>query len=412
MLRHFTIWEDKINHLENSELKYLADTNYLIGKYSCGKEKILDLIISKFPQASYELTGKEMREITRGKDFISPIVPKYLIFKNPENNLHPVDQKKIPFEIERIRFQYNCQIFVSTNSPFVIASIGELTEYAKIKTGKNKYDFIPTQKVYVLNEGKIAHKSGEIKLDIDEKPKGRFGYWGKKANYIASQMLSSGLFEDSLLDRKTVTHDAPILILCEGASGEADAKIYNKLFETYNGRSALFISCQGTHELTTAFDIFRQIKNSMSANFELLMLRDRDHEFLDSNSIQEYIDNFPGRRVLSKRAIECYLYNSESAALLLQTIGQTLIDKNRIKLDDINFKIQFDAERGVPGNEYKEELKIAFAEATSAYKYQLEEKLIDDPNYKFSVQILPNLIKQNQIIMSVLTKDIFGGFEK
>ncbi len=406
MLHNLSIWQDPARNLPGAELKALTDINYLVAKDQSEKKAILDLILDKYSQQARELSYTEIEAIINGEQIPISKDDRILIIRNPEDGQDPSIQKLIPSYLDKFRRNKHFQIFVATNSPFVISAMGELSEYEKSQCDCSKYEFWPSQKVYILKHNQVASKDLELKLDIDNQPKGRYGYWGKKANFIASQMLSSGLFKESLLDERTITADAPILVLCEGFSSEADALIYNQVFGTYRGRATLFISCQGTHELSTAFDIFRQIKNSLSANFALLMLRDRDHEFPTAESIDRYCQSYPDRRVLRRRAIECYLYNSETAAGLIKTLGANIQQSDRQQLDHLSRAIQSEAERGIEGNSYKEELKLAFAEVMRRYKYNVP---VDEFTsvHKFSVEVLAKLITPGTAAYKELEQDIF-----
>jgi hypothetical protein len=395
---------------DNNELKGLTYVNYLVGENGAGKEDILKLIHKKCGKQVLEFGFQETFDLfysQNWKNLQIGIETKILLIQCPENDLYPSWHLKIPTLLDKLAMHYRLQIFVITNSPFVIASVGELSEEQKVMCHCSKDDYLPRHKVYVLRNGLVASKRGEISLDIDNRPKGRYGYWGKKSNFIASQMLSNGLLSNSRLDDFTVSSDAPIVILCEGSKDEADAIIYNTIFETYNKQAALFVSCQGTHQLTTSFDVFRQIKNSLSADFNLYMLRDRDHEFADLNAIKEYERSYPKRRVLHKRAIECYLYNSETADLLLKTIGKELTNNNREKMDLLQAKIQHEAETGYTGHEYKDALKEMFASITMEYNHTLEQKLIANPDFRLSTDVIAKLITKETQTYKDLAISIF-----
>ncbi len=408
MLHNLSIWQDPTKNLPDVELKALTNINYLVAKNQAEKTAILDLILDKYSEQTREIDYNEIQIILDGNPIQISKTDRILIIRNPEDGQDPSVQKLIPSYLDKFLQHKHIQIFVATNSPFVISAMGELSEYEKKQCDCSKHEFYPTQKVYILKNNQVASRTLELKLDLDNQPKGRYGYWGKKANFIASQMLSSGLFKESLLTERTISPDAPILVLCEGFSSEADSLIYNQAFGTYKGRAVLFVSCQGTHELSTAFDIFRQIKNSLSANFQLLMLRDRDHEFPTMESIANFCRSYPDRRVLRRRAIECYLYNSETAAKLVKTLGTNIQHSDNNQLNKLSQVIQLECERGIEGNSYKDELKLAFAEVMRRYKYNVP---LDEFTavHKFSVEVLAPLITPETDIYKELEKDIFGG---
>ena len=86
----------------------------------------------------------------------------------------------------------------------------------------------------------------------------------------------------------------------------------------------MFVSCRGASQLHKTFRLLTEIKPGLSADFELLMLRDRDHEFPSLADIQRYQQENEGCRVLFKRALEVYLYNSETARLVLSKFRRRL----------------------------------------------------------------------------------------
>jgi hypothetical protein len=385
----------------SSELDELTKINYLVSSNSADIQNSINLITKKlhdFVTLDYYQFYDEY--ITNPKP--NSQSTKYLLITFPENDLHPADQKIIPELLHHFAKKHHYQIFVFTNSPFIVASLAEVSQKDKEFCDCNKYEFRPQEKVYIIKSGQIVHRSLDFKLDLDKKPKGRYGYWGKKANFIASQMLNIGLENGSTLDNHTISTYAPILVLCEGSNSQSDAQIYSN-------RSVLFISCQGTHELGTSFDVFRQIKKSLSADFQLCMLRDRDHEFPDQASIDYFHNTYPGRRVLSRRAIECYLYNSEVAELLLQSINLPLNPIAKNKLDEVNANVQMEAENGVTGHDYKDRLKNTFLQATSNYSYTADDEHKGDTRYSFTVQVLAPLVKKTRTIHKQLADDIFGS---
>jgi hypothetical protein len=298
-----------------------------------------------------------------------------LILEQPEADLHPDWQKEIPLILQEYACRDNLQFFVATHSPFIITSAGEITEKEREENSIAKQSFIPSQKVYLIKEGQTASKSGEIGVAKNGFVLGSDGYWGRKIGFVAAKMLGMGLSEFVDDTKIQASIDAPILIFCEGEGMQEDADIYNTIFWNHHPR-VLFVSSKGSSQTAWSFDILEQIKKGLYANFKLLMLRDRDHEFPSFEDIQKYKLQYPQRRVLYRRAIECYLYSSETAELWLKQYGLDLPEKIRIRLDNLHKEISFGVQHGVVGDAYKEKLETAFEEVykfrqkrMSKYKY-------------------------------------------
>ena len=271
----------------------------------------------------------------------------------PENGLTTKDQKNIPSKIQTLSDQNPGQIFyIYTNSPFIIATVANSTYYPESSQ--------INQRVYSIQNPD--------------------GVWGKKAGLVASSMIIEGIGINTENKNKieiiTPKSQTPILIFCEGQGEFNDASIYNKIFERFGGHNVLFISSKGCSQVTLSFQLINQIKQNLSTDFEILMLRDRDHEFPTMQNIIDYKQEFPGRKVLEKRAIECYLFNSEiTNLLLLQLTGKKMPESLKIQFDELNNEIQLECETGILGNEYKKRLKSMYFNCT--------KKLVNWRNYQF-----------------------------
>lgn len=371
MLQSVDVFKDDISlHVRLSELTRI---NFIVGENKSGKSRVLSKIHTLFARACMldEEQKRLLFDYEQSPHFfeVYPDLQEAMICVNePETHLHPSLQKQIPFLLEALVEGYpKCQFFLATHSPFIISSAGSITDIQR-STLSSPIGFIPTQKVYYLVNSSIANKRGEIGIDDNGKQYGEYGYWGTKANFIAGRMLGSGLTDFIQRQQASYSHDSPILILCEGEGKDEDARIYNKIFQNYKP-SVLFVSARGTTQLNKSFELIREIQKGLSANFQLRMLRDRDHEFISENDIMWYQDQFPGRRVLRKRAIECYLFTSETASLLLKSRGLKLSHKFRRSINSLQRVIQFEAESGVLGNSYKRRLKELFKQilADSGY---------------------------------------------
>jgi AAA domain, putative AbiEii toxin, Type IV TA system len=279
---------------------------------------------------------------------------RYYLFDNPGDHLHPSWQKHLPAIFQYLHEQLDVQIFVATHSPFVITAAGVLGEES----------VTPIQKVYFLINGQIASKRGIASA------KGSKGYWGTRVAEISSKMLGVGLMD--LVSKQVVSKsvDSPVLVLCEGEGENADARIYNIIFRN-RIPNVMFVSSRGSSQLYKSFSILTQIKPGLSADFEVRMLRDRDHEFPTEQSIYDYEASMPNCKVLRKRAIESYLYNLDTAKLVLSLFNKKLLKKDLVQYNLLAERILASTQHGIQGDEYKQELLEWFQSATRGYLREL-----------------------------------------
>jgi AAA domain, putative AbiEii toxin, Type IV TA system len=287
---------------------------------------------------------------------------------NPANHLHPSWQKKLPMILEHLSKEYGLQFFVATHSPFIISAAAALGDETSLN---NKGHSSPLSKVYFFEMGHVAGKQGKIST------KGNDGYWGSKAIHISSMMLGAGLSDLIEEQEVIVSNTTPYIILCEGQGDRQDSTIYNIIFRDYEP-GVLFISGRGANQTAKSFDILSQVKPGLSLDFEMLFLTDRDHYYATDADIIDYENKHIGRRVLRRRAIECYLFNSETAERILKAFNKQLLNRDRARLDSINIRVQKESEDGVQGNDYKKELESAFVDATRGFGSELTNGIIDD----------------------------------
>ncbi len=303
------------------------------------------------------------------------------LIEEPETHLHPKLQKIIPTLLYKLSNGLKIQFFVETHSPFVIVGGTQINANPEaIETVK----LSPIQKVYFIKNGRIADKNG----DYSEKAK--YGYWGSKVSSLAAKMLGTGLpdFINSL--QPQYTPDCPVLVLCEGQGSDEDERIYNTVFDNYFPK-ALFVSSRGTGQLDASFQLLREVKKGLSANFKMLMLRDRDHEFATQEDIVKYQHSRPGVKVLRRRAIECYLYNSEILKLIYKLQKQTLNQSFIQEMDDLSQNIQLEAENGIKGDDYKQRLRDTFLHLISPLK------LSSDFYLDLNINLAKLITKETQI---------------
>jgi ABC-type ATPase involved in cell division len=262
---------------------------------------------------------------------------QYVCIDSPSNHLHPRLQKDIPQLLDFIARTYTVQVFLTTHSPFVMSAAAPY----------------PDQRAYFLKEGKIAGKHGQIST------KGSSGYGGNKIVQIAAGMLGAGFADIYSPQLALRTPNSPIVILCEGEGQQEDAVIYNTIFHDHIPR-LLFASSRGSSQLEKSFTILRDITPALSVDFSLLMLRDRDHYFSDEEHIVRYEVEHPGAKVLRRRAIESYIFSEEVAELLCKRVGVIFSKTARVELKKMANLIQWEAEHGIVGNEYKQRSENTF----------------------------------------------------
>lgn len=262
---------------------------------------------------------------------------KYIFLDSVSTHLHPNLQKQVPIILEYLSQKLNIQFFITTHSPFIISGCSHF----------------PAQKVYFLKDGKVAGKHGQIST------KGSSGYWGAKVVQIAATMLGTG-FQDIYSPQIPVfSNQTPYLVLCEGEGEEEDAKIYNIIFKDFKP-SLLFASARGSSQLEKSYHTLLQVQPALSVNLKILMLKDRDHYFLNEEEVLEYESNNVGVKVLRRRAIEAYLFCEEMGELLTKKYNVQFPKDARKSIKILDHEIQSEAEIGVQGNKYKQELEQNF----------------------------------------------------
>jgi predicted ATPase len=359
-----------------SELAYLLDHSEPRGDNTPQTQKLLKylrhLLRSKQVEAEHhsENQANQTENETKGENILSKLALGILylnqnfgvdlfLLEEPENHLHPRWQKQLAYLFDYLSKEFEIQFVCTTHSPFLISSSSQLTQEAKDRSEVEDFHFDAPQKVYFLKNGSIASKRGEIEYDGGGHLKGRFGYWGSKVNYISSKMLGTGLMDLISPQLALASHDAPEIIFCEGEGGDEDARLYNIIFKDLTP-PVLFISSRGATQLLRTFSIIKEIKKGLAANFTIKMLRDRDHEFPSQADIELFQKKNHGVRVLQRRAIECYLFCSETASLWLKKRHKKADPNLLAQMDDLQDQIQKEVERGILGDSYKERLKELF----------------------------------------------------
>ncbi|MEM1311923.1 MAG: AAA family ATPase [Patescibacteria group bacterium] len=435
----------KFRNLSKVKLKELTDVNILTGENGSGKSQVLQYIIScrdDIVLLKDGLNNKYSSEITIILDKITdlhlskldyedlvsflPVLKRYyqtngverggldklikickLVYKlskydgvkiflmdEPETHLHPKLQKDISRLCGVLAVNLKVQFIIETHSPFVISEAASLVDYQEKQSRNYKAEFYPSQKVYFMKNGKLTDKNGVAKV------KGQYGYWGSKVNSIAGKMLGAGLMDLVAKAKFDLNDNSPYLVFCEGQGKDEDEKFYNSIFQNHSPR-ALFVSSRGTSQLESTFELLRQIRAGLAANFKILMVRDRDHEFCSEKEITSYQKNKPGVKVLRRRAIECYMYNSEVVRVLYSSLGKKCELSLLNRLDKLHDQIQKEAENGVRGDSYKNRLKKSFTEAIS--DLELADSFYSNLNLNIA-----KLIEPKTTIYKELERIIFG----
>jgi AAA domain, putative AbiEii toxin, Type IV TA system len=392
------------------ELRQLSLINYLVGENNSGKSSMIDFIAWRYVEMAVKLTEAQNLILfdsiniqDQNLDFIINSGKSVFLIDEPEAHLHPSLQKRVPYVLDYLSERYGVQFFVATHSPFVISSAGNMTDLQKELSGQNRASFLPAQKVYFLKNFRVAGRTGQIGVEEGGHQKGSFGYWGSKAVYIAGRMLGAGLMDLIEPQQASLTKDAPILVFCEGEGKDEDAKIYNIIFN-HRRPSVLFVSSRGSSQLHRTYDLINQIRAGLSANFRMLMLRDRDHEFSSEADIRIYEEANSGSKVLRQRALECYVYSSETAALVLKTGGIKLDPNHRRQMNSLHRRIQSEAEEGIPGNSYKHRLRDEFKQILKASGFWVNNR----KGKRNMPEFMASLIVPGTKTYRELEKEIFG----
>jgi hypothetical protein len=397
-------WDNKIKNWEELTINRVALLDILDYRQATSHEKYIDIdeevkiILQEFGQYENEviLKGKHsdpkasVSSVKKIYNLIFWIV--YFIVVNdvdliaidePECHLHPHITKTLPTLFEYLSDRYSIQFFIATHSPFLLSAVAKLTyEETLIK-----------QTVYLLKDGKLIDKHNEFT------PNASAGYWGPKLIPIVNDLLGSGI-EDLFIEQSVEpTPDSPILVLCEGQNGDEDARIYNIIFDKIVPE-VMFVSCKGSSQLYRSFQLLNKVKPGLSANLRIYMIRDRDAEFPDFESIELWEKNNPNAKILTKRAMECYLFNTETASKLNKRYS---IQSDSKKLDNLNnllFRIDQEVHNGVKTSNYKEDLLIVFSRATN---FILDSKVEKTLHF----ETLAGLITPDTEIYKLLYNDIF-----
>jgi AAA15 family ATPase/GTPase len=332
------------------------------------------------------------------------------LLEEPENHLHPSWQKQIPQLLEFLSIKFKLQFIVATHSPFILASSGQLfTSNQNIFRSDSRLDRADInqktyQKVYLMKDGQIASKRSLVEMDSQGKNKGRFGYWGQKSGFISARILGTGL-KDFISPVKTVfSADSPRLVLCEGEGSDSDFRIYNTIFADLEPR-VLFVSTRGSSQVYQAFQILTEVKHGISANFELLMVRDRDHEFKSEQEILRYESLNFGLKVLRRRAIEAYLFDPEIIEKLFKKYKLRLTQNAKQSLTQLQLEIQAEAEAGETGSSYKFRFKQVFETICNQDLYRKISEF--DLNI-----VLAELVTSETLVYKELHQLIFGNILK
>ena len=329
--------------------------------------------------------------------------PQLILLEEPEHFLHPSLIKQLAYIFDQISRSHNVQFIIATHSPFLITSSGDITEKERIDCECDKKEFFPSQKVYLLKNGLNITKNGRVGLTSFGNFLGSDGYWGKKVGLVSAKMLGAGLADFISSSEPEYTEFSPFLILCEGQGKDEDARIYNAIFADRNPRT-LFVSCRGNTQTSFSFEILEQVKNGIYGNFRIFMLRDRDHEFPTLNNLKQYRSKNPYRKVLFRRAIECYVFDVEVVQNFFREKGFILSHNFVQRLQKLQAKIQSEAENAVQGNSYKDRLKDLFEQILDSFNDQSGQRLdFDEFKWEMVKQIKPNTKAYQQLVTDIFS---------
>jgi len=273
---------------------------------------------------------------------------KMIIIESPESHLYPGSQKHIPALLQTMADSLDVQLCVATHSPFVLSGLAQL-DVADNQGVKSK--------VYFLEQGRVVDKKGRPSV------KAQYGYWGGKVIDIAARMLGSGLSDFVSNQPRKYNPFAPTLVLCEGEGGFSDARVYNRIFAGTEP-PVTFIPSRGVSQLERSYSLLAQLQPGLSSEFELMMLRDRDHEFPSDAEVNKWLREYKHGRVLYRRALEAYIFTEEVAEAVMNHFGREISPHGRQQIRQVADKIQHETENGKQGDSYKQELEKVFHRVT------------------------------------------------
>ncbi len=249
--------------------------------------------------------------------FIAHLYNEYgynvFLVEEPEIHLHPSLQKMVPKILNSLSNLYNVQFITTTHSPFIISAAAEICSQEKIKSKKEEKEFIPTQKVYKIEQGKCLNPYGSSGIDMV---------------FESAKMLGAGI--DSIIATPpSDIQPKSYIIYCEGAAKTIkDSEVYNEIFRENN--DCLFISCESCNDVYKQFIIGREFYKYQKAQIKVIGLVDNDP---GNSKIEDWKKE--GLNVLKRREIENYLYDKN---IVINLKERKLTEKDNEEYNNVNIE--------------------------------------------------------------------------
>ncbi len=291
------------------------------------------------------------------------------LFEEPEANLHPQWQKMIPEMMEFLSFEVpDSQYFISTHSPFVISSAGEIVENDLEKSGYSRSKFEKKyrvrQKIYLIEKGQCRRSEGS---------------WGFNAVGKSAKIVGAGLGDVVGSSAIHFENRDSWIIYCEGSNEDfSDADCYNLIFKNIPDKHVLFISCGSSTEVAVQYQLAKELNEKSRGRVNIVGLVDRDE---DNDQNMEYAEI--GLKVLGRREIENYICDPQVVNMAfdkdekkyLKMLG---VDENQFREFDIkeyffektdqNAHRKFFIEKDITGTELRKILSKSMQELRSEPK--------------------------------------------
>jgi len=185
------------------------------------------IALNNFNNLLQEAISQEFRNIDYGKNLRTIV-----IVEEPENNLHPGLQKKIPQLLDHFLAGLNSSakrdlyIMVSTHSPFIVSSAATF----------------PNQKVYLINDGLL---SDEKLNPVAESS----GYSGHECAWVVGQMLGGDVTDLGYPENYCILEEYSLQVILDDCKKKGLIKNFQ------------FVSASGASRQISLLDTLKEITN-------------------------------------------------------------------------------------------------------------------------------------------------------
>ena len=311
-------------------------------------------------------------------DLLLDLIIKSIYYKNtvfcidePESHMHTALQSKLLNELYAL-ISENSQLWISTHSMGMLKKAKEIEE-----SNPGTVVFLDFDNV-------------DFDSDVMMKPSGIDSTMWKRFLDLAFGDLST------LIAPSTI-------VFCEGnpsggKKANFDENVYNQIFEK-EFPDVRFCSVGSCSELEDANNVSMKIISKMLANSQIIKIVDHDDK--NDADVRECYEK--GIKVLSKRHIECYLFDDELIEKLCKNNNQE--DKAEILKNKKSELLQESHEnRGNPLDDVKSIVGPLYNEC----KRVLKLTRCGNDAYSFMKNTMVPLITEETMVYQELKRDIFG----